>query len=253
MLFSKDVQEHLKIVLKHRSEIVKEKNLYLFGNPSTSQPLVGYKILKKYAVACGATNPMAITCTRLRKHLATLTQLFNMSENDMEQLASFMGHTLSIHRSSYRLPDDIYQTAKISKLLLLMENGRAAQFKGKNLDEIDIDLEENLMECCDTEKVEEAEQEEQQCEDFTEINKSNRDSNSNPGPAVKQKKKRVLIAWTEEQKNVVCKYFDKHIKTKKPPKRHECDDLIKMHPDLLKNKDWLKIKVFVQNKYTKKC
>ncbi|CAH1106930.1 unnamed protein product [Psylliodes chrysocephalus] len=62
------------------------------------------------------------------------TQLCNMNENDMEQLASFMGHTLGIHRSSYRLPDDIYQIAKISKLLILMKKGEAGQFKGKTLD-----------------------------------------------------------------------------------------------------------------------
>ncbi|GJQ64927.1 hypothetical protein Trydic_g7096 [Trypoxylus dichotomus] len=73
-----------------------------------------------------------------------------MAGNDSEQLASFMGHTLSVHRSPYRLPDDIYQTAKIfpliiAKLLLLMENGEAEQFKGMELDEINLDLEDLLQ------------------------------------------------------------------------------------------------------------
>ncbi|VEN55619.1 unnamed protein product, partial [Callosobruchus maculatus] len=38
----------------------------------------------------------------------------------------------------------------------------------------------------------------------------------------------------------------------KPPKRHECQQLIDEHPDTFKNRDWLKMKVFVQNQYTKK-
>ncbi|GBP54644.1 hypothetical protein EVAR_35906_1 [Eumeta japonica] len=74
----------------------------------------------------------------LRKHLATLTQLFSMTESDLEQLANFMGHTSDVHRKSYRLPDDVYQTAKISKILMLMEDGNADAYKGKGLNENDI-------------------------------------------------------------------------------------------------------------------
>lgn len=40
-----------------------------------------------------------------------------------------------------RLPQDIYQTAKVAKVLLLMEKGRGDQFRGKNLNEIEIDNE----------------------------------------------------------------------------------------------------------------
>nr|CAI5847649.1 unnamed protein product [Callosobruchus analis] len=72
-----------------------------------------------------------------------------MSDIDIEQLATFMGHTVGIHRGSYRLPDNVYQTAKISKLLLLMEKGATADYKGKSIEEIDIDLEQNLLDTCD--------------------------------------------------------------------------------------------------------
>ena len=92
----------------------------------------------------GAKNLKAISSTKLRKHLATLTQLFNMTENDIEQLSNFMGHTTGVHRRNYRLPDDIYQTVKISKLLLLMEDGKADAYKGKSLDEINLNMEEEL-------------------------------------------------------------------------------------------------------------
>lgn len=64
----------------------------------------------------------------------------------MEQLATFMGHTNEVHKKFYRLPDDVYQTAKISKLLILMEDGKADAYKGKSLEEIDLDLNEELIE-----------------------------------------------------------------------------------------------------------
>lgn len=37
-----------------------------------------------------------------------------------------------------RLPEDIYQTAKVSKLLILMDKGNASDFQGKMLKDIDI-------------------------------------------------------------------------------------------------------------------
>nr|CAI5826301.1 unnamed protein product [Callosobruchus analis] len=81
VLISKDVSKHLDIVLECRKEVINEANLYLFAKPDSEEPILGYKVLKRYAALSGAKNPNALTCTRLRKHLATLTQLFNMSEN----------------------------------------------------------------------------------------------------------------------------------------------------------------------------
>lgn len=81
----------------------------------------------------------------ITKHLATFTQFFNMPENDLEQLASFMRHTVEVHSGNYRLLDGVYQTARMSKLLILMEEGQAAQFRGKSLTDIDLNLEEDLM------------------------------------------------------------------------------------------------------------
>lgn len=63
---------------------------------------------------------------------------------------------------------------------------------------------------------------------------------------------RSLVPWTALQKDLVVKYFEEHIASKRPPKKYECELLIETYPDLLKNKSWEKIKVFVQNAYTKK-
>lgn len=105
--------------------------------------------MHQYAKACGAKNPDALTSTRLRKHLATLS----MNDGDIEQLSSFMGHTVNVHKNSYSLSDNVFQTAKISKLLLLMESGQAGNFKGQVLDDIEINLEEDLLEDSNSEGV----------------------------------------------------------------------------------------------------
>lgn len=270
VLFTSDVQEDIKTLIDSRDKYVDKENPFLFAKPGFKTAIYGYKVIEKHAVLCKAKNPKSISSTKLRKHLATLTQLFNMTENDIEQLANFMGHTSAVHKQSYRLPDDIYQTAKISKLLMLMEDGKADAYKGKNLDEIDLNLDEELVgENIDMEEVlEYAEDFEKDTEintvpkpsnvpiskkDMGEDNTNTETSNQKPNLSLGQaKKKRTLIPWTAEQKSAVLSYFKTHVKRCKPPKRAECEALKELYPDLLSNKDWLKIKVFIQNIYTKK-
>lgn len=141
MLFSTELQQHPQKLIDLRNNFVNSNNIYLFANLRTNTSITGYKVSQKYVSSSNVKNPSALTSTRLRKHLATISQLFSMSGNDIEQLATFMGHTSDVHKQVYRLSDDVYQTARISKLLLLMEKGQAAQYKGKTLDKIDINLE----------------------------------------------------------------------------------------------------------------
>lgn len=263
VLFTTEVQKNLQILIDNRPNMVPKENMFLFAKAKCKSELSGYKVLSKYAQACGAKNPKSITATRLRKHLATLMQIFNMTEGDIEQLASFMGHTTGTHKGSYRLPDDVYQTAKLSKLLLLMEKGEANHYKGKSLDEIEINMEENLLD--------EKQDDEDDVEDVEEpINESIKkskngsekvdDSNNTDcvntvekeNQAMPQKKRRILIPWTEEQKKLTRTFFAKHIRNSRPPKRHECEELIDANPGVFNNKTWLKMKVFVQNEYSKK-
>ncbi|KAL4704338.1 hypothetical protein ACJJTC_019383 [Scirpophaga incertulas] len=263
VLLSDDVQSDIDLLISVRSNYIPDNNNYLFAKPGCQTPLCGYKVVAMYAKSCGAKNPKAITTTKLRKHLATLTQMLNLKDTDIEQLANFMGHTQAIHRQNYRLPDDIYQTAKISKLLLLMENGKADVYKGQSLDDINIDLEEDLLreESNENDEIEDI----MDYDDLVPNDKSTKNMSTaavaypqkatcllDTVNATKEKKKRTLVPWTEQQKNIVLKFFNKHIKSKQPPKRHECEKLRNQHPATLHNKDWLKIKVFVQNTYTKK-
>lgn len=75
VLFSKDIQEHMKLLLEARSNFINPSNLFLFGNMNSDSPITGYKIIQKHAKLSGAKNPEALTSTKLRKHLATLTQV----------------------------------------------------------------------------------------------------------------------------------------------------------------------------------
>lgn len=55
------------------------------------------------------------------------------------------------------------------------------------------------------------------------------------------------VRWTTEEKVIVRKYFDNHVKNKVTPRKYECDEFMKKHGKSLIGKDWVKIKTFVYN------
>ena len=68
-----------------------------------------------------------------------VSKVLNLKDTEMDQLADFMGHDIRVHRQFYRLPEGTLQLAKISKVLLALEQGRIAEFNGKNIEEINIE------------------------------------------------------------------------------------------------------------------
>jgi len=55
-------------------------------------------------------------------------------------LSSFMGHDLLVHRNYYGLPQDSLEMATVSKRLLAIKVGKVEEYKGKSLDEINLDI-----------------------------------------------------------------------------------------------------------------
>ena len=120
---------------------VPSENVFMFARPEALSAYRGGECLQKYAKRCGAKHPEALTSTKLRKHIATMSQVLNLEENESDQLADFLGHDIRIHRQYYRLPQGTLQLARMSKVLLAMERGTVSQYKGMTLDDIEIDPE----------------------------------------------------------------------------------------------------------------
>lgn len=124
ILFTPKLQKALSVLISIRKTVCNKNNEYLFAIPNTDNScLRASETIRKLALASGAKNPSAITSTKLRKQVATVAQLFNFTEGDVEQLANFMGHSKEVHKTFYRLPENVFQVAKVSKFLLMMEKG----------------------------------------------------------------------------------------------------------------------------------
>lgn len=139
----------LELLVKQRDACgVLKDNKYFFARPEALTHFRGSDCLSDFANACGAKCPKSLTSTRLRKHAATLSTVLNMTDSEMDQLANFLGHDIRIHREFYRLPEKTLQLAKISKVLMALEQGRMSEFHGKNLDEIVINPDGMIFNIC---------------------------------------------------------------------------------------------------------
>lgn len=149
ILLTPDMMASMDLLVKTRQSCdVPDENYFLFGRPQALSHFRGSDVIRQIAQSCGASHPEALSSTKLRKHMATMSKVLNLKDNEMDNLADFLGHDIRVHRQYYRLPEGTLQLAKISKVLMAMEQGRLSEFKGKSLDEINIDPQGKLYDSC---------------------------------------------------------------------------------------------------------
>nr|XP_022296603.1 uncharacterized protein LOC111106281 isoform X2 [Crassostrea virginica] len=266
VLFTKTMKESIDILISMR-EKANVTQPYLFSRPgSFTKPFRGTDCIRRFSKKAGLQDPNSINSTKLRKQLATLAQVLNLSETSQDILATFQGHNIRVHREFYRLPENALQVAKVSKLLHCINNGMIQKYRGKDFDEIDF---------IDTEKVE-SESESDEDEEMEEELSTGCNENVDHSPehqieksasrpesyAASQKKKKikkdVMIHnpkvparhhWTLEEKGALKKHFRKDIASGQTPRQLNCLTAIKKEP-CLKKFTWKQIKFAVKNLIT---
>lgn len=95
ILIPKDIQEYFSMIydLRQNTSWFPNKNMYFFTYPTSMRWIDGCSVLRKYAKMSGVKHPELLTSCRLRKHIATVTQVLSLKENEVDQFAKFMGHT----------------------------------------------------------------------------------------------------------------------------------------------------------------
>lgn len=142
ILLTPDMMSSMEALVEHRRACgVPDENPFFFSRPEAETHLRGSDAIRQVARECGAKHPETLSSTKLRKHVSTLSTVLNLRDNEMDILANFLGHDIRVHRQYYRLPEGTLQLAKVSKVLIALEQGRLSEFQGMSLDQIQIDPE----------------------------------------------------------------------------------------------------------------
>ena len=140
ILLTHDMRASIELMLKCRGAAGVSASRYVFVNSLSAdgRPLRGSDCLRKVAVSSGIDKPSLLTSTKLRKHIATLSQVLNLKDNELDLLATFLGHDIRVHREVYRMPEATTQLALVSKLLMASERG-IGTWRGQSLAEIRLE------------------------------------------------------------------------------------------------------------------
>ncbi|ELT95806.1 hypothetical protein CAPTEDRAFT_195253 [Capitella teleta] len=219
-------------LVKYRKKIVIPKdNKFLFPTPSHGGlgHLRGTDTLRKWSLEIQAEMPHLLRSTRLRKQIATVSQIANLQKNELDLLAGFLGHDIRIHRNFYRLPDEALQVARISKLLIAAQDGNV-QIMGKTLEEIEVTPDDEVG---GTESSSEF-----QVEEGTDLEDKVKSLK-------KQKRKRVKKserpcarkAWSADEKAAVKRHFSKYYYINELPGKAAIEAAMQIEKDLI-NRTW---------------
>ncbi|KAI4905149.1 hypothetical protein NFI96_011546, partial [Prochilodus magdalenae] len=217
------------------------------------------------------------TSEKLRKHAATLSTVLNMTNTEMDQLANFLGHDIRIHREFYRLPEKTLQLAKISKILMALEQGRIAEFQGKNLDEIGIEPDEKVLDSGEDDEVEDEEvmtMQEGSCSstimeasavetlppslrndmppphNTCEQTSDERPSGASVMRSSKGKVTPKKTPWQQTEVQAVERHMNRFLTSCIVPSKSDCEKCLRAEPEALKNRDWKNLKFYVYNRIT---
>ena len=140
ILLTSDILQAVNVLVSERARCgIKPGNNYVFAVNHSENCLRGSDCLRNVSTKCGAIYPERLRSTKLRKHVATLSQILNLKKNELDVLAQFMGHDIAVHRQFYRLPSETLQSAHIAKIFLLMEKGAVTTEHGKSLLDVSLD------------------------------------------------------------------------------------------------------------------
>lgn len=122
MILDTELVQCIELILKHRKDAnVPEKNPYVFGLSSTNKRSFKYLraciLMRNFSKKCDAQIPHALRGTELRKHIATTCITLNLSENEVDDLANFMGHHEKIHKRHYRQSIPAVEIVRMTKFL----------------------------------------------------------------------------------------------------------------------------------------
>ncbi|KAL1274946.1 hypothetical protein QQF64_027760 [Cirrhinus molitorella] len=250
----------LELLVKQREPcgVIKD-NIYMFARPEAMTHYRGSDCLRDFAKACGAKCPRSLTSTRVRKHLAILSTVLNMTDTEIDQLANFLGHNLKIQHEYCQLPEKTLQLAKICKVLMALEQGRLAEFYGKNLDEIVINPDEKVLESdWEVRSIQLGHCSSTVYEPIAEETLPPAERNEMPPPPKRQKPPDEEIVsgatamrplfkgktthkknpWQQTEVQAVERHMMQFITSFTVPAKSDCEKCLKAEPEALKNRDW---------------
>lgn len=143
ILLTQETKSAVELLITKRPSAIPSANKFVFARATRGSlgHLRGWDCVSANVkeVQGYLKEPKAITSTKLRKYVATVSQTAALTEQDVDWLAKHLGHEIRVHREFYRLHESSIELAKVSKLLLAVDSGNIKNMAGKSLADMSVE------------------------------------------------------------------------------------------------------------------
>ena len=242
ILLTKEMVSLITTLINLHKTLPRLDSQYIFATPTGERPFRGSDVIREFATEAKVSDISLFTATNLWKQVATLSQSMTLSEWEQDQLASFLGHDIHVHRSVYRQPLDTLQTAKVAKILIAVNSGMK-QFTVVNVTE-DEELDNSVVptEAGTTGRDQQSTTEER-LEGYTESGEDHEIKEQRNGeaaseivsvvaPSRKMKCQTMKRYWSAAEVKAVRRQLKHCIQLNKIPRKEEAELAFAQEPDL---------------------
>ena len=220
---------------------LKIDSVYLFAREGSEKPYRGSDVLKRLAREAEVENVDIFTWTSLRKQIATMSQALEITENDQDMLAGFLGHDIRVHRDTYRLPISVLEKSKVAALLLkINEKDTTDSLEADSFDEDNEKSGDNEGDVTLSASTSSSYM------DFNEVRTCGKKKMSNKSAMQNLDKGVIKKPWSDAEMSAIHMHFDHFIQLLKVPKKIEIDQIVAIE-DRLKHRKWKNIKDCIYN------
>ncbi|XP_057688017.1 uncharacterized protein LOC130913423 [Corythoichthys intestinalis] len=263
ILLTQAMQQALDLLVRKRQDCgVPPGNTYLFAKPFTKACYSGSLILHYFTKDCGAKSPESLTSKYLQRQIRALSRVLDFTKTEMDQLSDFLGYDISLQQQMYQLPEGTLQLAKIGKVLMALEDGHLTEMKGKSVDDLHIDPEENVQ--LDRKRfrsLDETDESDTQDDEVTaershttepDVQQDSVTQSTNHDKALKSKEQegRKRKKWDDEEVAAVERHLMSFISSCQLPRKIDCQKCLKKEKMALRSRDWKSIKFYIKNRIT---
>ena len=230
-------QNLLKLLLEDK-DLQDNKFLFQSGH---RRPYQSHNILNQVTKEVPQLEkPEVLRATAMRKYCATALQMMELPKHQKAWVAEHLGHSLEIHGKFYRMPLDSVETAKITKLMYLIDHCKMNEVRGLNLDEVDTVISrDNIIQSC--EEKDYADQLPElfdrgnmdNCSKYVE-DEANRSALARKYSTVEEGEPRVNSGkrsfWPADQEAKVIEIFQTFITRRQCPNKVQCEEYLHLFP-----------------------
>ena len=134
-LFIDEVQEAIEILIKNRIKVgAAAGNEYLFActTKHSVNPIRGWEVVHEVCLKANLKKPQLVTSTKIRKHMATVLQLLDMNNAELEWITEHLGCTQDVHKTWYEA--STVELTKVAKILIAKDVG--VEFTNKKMNDL---------------------------------------------------------------------------------------------------------------------